>query len=320
MLSPFRSRKQQQEIEEQDLECDVNIDRVIEKLVNAKVQKKKYFSADITEAEIKAVCKSARKLFLQESCLLRVKAPVRIVGDIHGQYRDLLRIFEYNGFPPASDYLFLGDYVDRGPCGLEVIMLLLCYKIKYPRNFNMIRGNHECASICRLYGFYDEAKKRYNVRIWKLFTDVFNCLPFAAIVGEKIFCVHGGLSPELKDLSQIENIRRPTEVPDYGLMCDFVWSDPSHECLEWADSDRGVSYIFGAKVVDEFVKKFGFELVVRAHQVVQKGYEFFAKRQLVTIFSAPNYCGEFDNAGAVLAVDENLLCSFQVLQANDIKK
>ena len=246
--------------------------------------------------------------------MLRLNSPLKIVGDIHGQYEDLLRIFQYNGYPPESDYLFLGDYVDRGPCGFEVMLLLLCYKLKYPGKFFMIRGNHECSSISRIYGFHDEIKQKYNAKMFRTFTEVFNCLPFAAIVGNKIFCIHGGLSPELRSMTQIESIRRPCEIPDYGMLCDFLWADPSNEVVTWAESDRGVSYIFGKKVVERFMEKHDMDLVVRAHQVVAKGYEFFAKRRLVTVFSAPNYMNEFDNSGAVLAVDEDLLCSFQVLQ------
>ena len=122
------------------------------------------------------------------------------IGDVHGQYYDLLRIFEYGGFPPEANYLFLGDYIDRGKQSIETICLLLCYKIKFPENFFMLRGNHECAQINRIYGFYDECKRRYSIRLWRVFSDVFNCLPVAALVDEKIFCMHGGLSPELKNL------------------------------------------------------------------------------------------------------------------------
>ena len=136
----------------------------------------------------------------------------QICGDIHGQYYDLLRLFEYGGFPPEANYLFLGDYVDRGKQSLETICLLLAYKIKYPENFFILRGNHECASINRIYGFYDECKRRYNIRLWKTFTDCFNCLPIAAIIDEKIFTMHGGLSPDLNSMEQIRRVMRPTDV------------------------------------------------------------------------------------------------------------
>ena len=244
---------------------------------------------------------------------------MKICGDVHGQSSDLLRLFEYGGFPPEANYLFLGDYVDRGKQGLEVICLLLAYKVKYPENFFLLRGNHECNSISRIYGFYDECKRRYNIKLWRVFCDVFNCLPFAAIVDEKIFCIHGGPSPELKDSQQIVQIKRPTDIPDMGMLCDFLWSDPDADIQGWGENDRGVSYTYGTDVVGDFLHKFDFDLVVRAHQVVENGYEFFGKRQLVTVFSAPNYCGEFDNAGAMMTVDENLMCSFQILKPAERK-
>ncbi|KAG4997620.1 hypothetical protein JHK82_028384 [Glycine max] len=239
--------------------------------------------------------------------------------DVHGQYSDLLRLFEYGGLPPEANYLFLGDYVDRGKQSLETICLLLAYKIKYPENFFLLRGNHECASINRIYGFYDECKRRFNVRLWKTFTECFNCLPVAALIDEKILCMHGGLSPDILNLDQIRNLQRPTDVPDTGLLCDLLWSDPSKEVQGWGMNDRGVSYTFGADKVSEFLQKHDLDLICRAHQVVEDGYEFFANRQLVTIFSAPNYCGEFDNAGAMMSVDETLMCSFQILKPADKK-
>jgi serine/threonine-protein phosphatase PP1 catalytic subunit len=235
-------------------------------------------------------------------------------GDLHGQYFDLLRLFEYGGFPPESNYLFLGDYVDRGKQSLETICLLLAYKIKYPENFFLLRGNHECASINRIYGFYDECKRRYSIKLWKTFTDCFNCLPVSAVVDEKIICMHGGLSPDLQRLDQISRIMRPTDVPDQGLLCDLLWSDPDKEVTGWGENDRGVSYTFGSDIVSKFLDEHDLDLVCRAHQVVEDGYEFFAKRQLVTVFSAPNYCGEFDNAGAMMSVDDTLMCSFQILK------
>ncbi|KAH8028051.1 hypothetical protein HPB51_012637 [Rhipicephalus microplus] len=263
-------------------------------------------TVQLTEAEVRGLCLKSREIFLSQPILLELEAPLKICGDIHGQYTDLLRLFEYGGFPPEANYLFLGDYVDRGKQSLETICLLLAYKIKYPENFFLLRGNHECASINRIYGFYDECKRRYNIKLWKTFTDCFNCLPIAAIIDEKIFCCHG------------------------GLLCDLLWSDPDKDVQGWGENDRGVSFTFGADVVSKFLNRHDLDLICRAHQwaavsclfipqVVEDGYEFFAKRQLVTLFSAPNYCGEFDNAGGMMSVDETLMCSFQILKPSEKK-
>lgn len=182
--------------------------------------------ASLTETEIKLLCQRARPILLAQPMLLELEAPLKICGDVHGQFTDLLRLFEYGGFPPESNYLFLGDYVDRGKQSLETICLLLSYKIQYPENFFILRGNHEAAGINRIYGFYDECKRRYSIKLWKIFSDTFNCLPVAGLVDEKILCMHGGLSPELTNLQQIADLQRPCDVPDVGLMCDLLWSDP----------------------------------------------------------------------------------------------
>ena len=182
--------------------------------------------ASLGENEIKVLCQRVRPILLEQPMLLELEAPLKICGDVHGQFTDLLRLLEYGGFPPASNYLFLGDYVDRGKQSLETICLLLAYKIQYPENFFILRGNHESAGINRIYGFYDECKRRYSIKLWKIFSDVFNCLPVCALVDEKILCMHGGLSPELKSLQQIADLQRPCDVPDVGLMCDLLWSDP----------------------------------------------------------------------------------------------
>lgn len=272
------------------------------------------------EGQLKALCNTAREVFLSQSSLLELEAPVTLCGDIHGQYHDLLRMFEYGGFPPESNYLFLGDYVDRGKQSLETITLLFAYKVKYPENFFLLRGNHESASISRIYGFYDECKRRYDIKIWKKFCDVFNSLPVCGLIDEKIMCMHGGLSPEISHMDQIRRLVRPTDVPDTGIICDLLWADPDKDITGWAESDRGISYIFGSDVVTSFLKKMDMDLICRAHQVVEDGYEFFAKRQLITLFSAPNYCGEFDNAGAMMSIDETLMCSFKVLKPVKGKK
>lgn len=275
-----------------------DLDDMIKRLVDAGYAGKVTKTVCLKNAEITAICNAARELFLSQPALLELSTPCKIVGDVHGQYTDLIRMFEMCGFPPNSNFLFLGDYVDRGKQSLETILLLLCYKLRFPENFFLLRGNHECANVTRVYGFYDECKRRCNVKIWKTFVDTFNTLPIAAIVAGKIFCVHGGLSPSLSHMDDIRNIARPTDVPDYGLLNDLLWSDPADMEADWEANERGVSYCFGKKVIMEFLQKHDFDLVCRAHMVVEDGYEFFNERILVTVFSAPNVrnsayrCGE----------------------------
>lgn len=319
-----------------------DVDDIIEQLLKVRGSKPGK-EVNLPENIIKELISRVQKILMSQPMLLRLEAPIKIcgilnrticfwsillifrLGDIHGQYFDLLRLFEYGGFPPESKYLFLGyvstrfwndwprDYVDRGKQSIETICLLFAYKVKYPDNFFILRGNHETDSINRLYGFYDECKRRYSVKLWKIFSDCFNCLPVSALISDRILCMHGGLSPSLQSVDDISSIERPCVVPEEGLLCDILWSDPDRNLDQgWAMNDRGVSFTFSETVVEQFLENLELDLICRAHQVVEDGYDFFADRGLVTIFSAPNYCGEFDNCGAIMSVDETLLCSFQV--------
>lgn len=290
-----------------------NVDNVIERLL-AVCGPGRQKDVNLSDVEIRCLCVTSKEIFLSEPMVLEITAPLNICGDIHGQFCDLVRIFSKGGYPPQRKYLFLGDYVDRGKQSIETICLLLAYKIKYPTNFFLLRGNHECATLNRIYGFYDDCARKYNIRIWKIFTDCFNCLPVAAIIEAKIFCCHGGLSPDLHSIDDIRQIQRPVDVPDYGLLCDLLWSDPSKHITGWGKNDRGLSFVFGEAVVKEFLRKYDFDLLVRAHQVIEDGYEFLFNQSLVTIFSAPRYCAQFDNAGAVMLVDSQLKCTFFILE------
>lgn len=297
----------------------VDIDKVLDMLVKLKNRPPAGQSCYLPIDTVGAICDRALHIFSEQDMLLDLEAPLNLCGDIHGQFHDLLRIFENGGYPPSSNYLFLGDYVDRGKKSLETVCLLFAYKIKYPENFFLLRGNHESPSICRIYGFYDECKQRYNVKLWKTFCDVFNHMPACATIDDRVICMHGGLSQQMLDPSarvrdMVMAIERPADIPDQGFLCDLLWSDPHPDVQGWGPNDRGVSVSFGPDVVRQFLQKEDMDLVVRAHQVVEDGYEFFGERQLVTIFSAPNYCGEFDNAASVLTIDEHLVCSFQVLR------
>jgi len=302
------------------MSSNINVDVLIEKLLSVRGNKPGK-QVDLKEEEIKFLIDKSLPIIKEQKMLVELEAPLHVCGDIHGQYYDLLRIFEHCGYPGEYNYLFLGDYVDRGKQSLETVCLLLCYKIKFPDKVTLLRGNHESSVTNRIYGFYDECKRRYNVRIWRSFTDLFNYLPVAAIIDEKILCMHGGLSPELKNLQNIQDITRPTDIPDTGLLCDLLWSDPDKDVVEYDENDRGVSVIFGEKIVQDFNKKNDLDLIIRAHQVVDDGYEFFAQRQLITIFSAPNYCGEFDNSAGIMIIDESLTCSLKVLRpVENLKK
>lgn len=298
----------------------IDIENILERLLSVRGSKPGK-TVDLKEEEIKYLIDKSMIIFKEQKMLIELEAPLRVCGDIHGQYYDLLRIFEHCGFPGEFNYLFLGDYVDRGKQSLETICLLLAYKIKFPSKVHLLRGNHESSVTNRIYGFYDECKRRYNVRLWRNFTELFNYLPVAALIDEKILCMHGGLSPDLRNFSSISEISRPTEIPDSGLLCDLLWSDPDKEVLDFDENDRGVSVVFGEKIVQEFNRKNDLDLIIRAHQVVDDGYEFFAQRQLITIFSAPNYCGEFDNSAGIMIIDDALTCSLKVLRpVENLKK
>lgn len=268
----------------------------------------------LTESFIRTVLRRVRPVLMSQPMLVRVAAPVNVCGDLHGQITDLVEILKAGGLPPTSRYLFLGDYVDRGKYGSEVITVLLGFKALFPDRVYLLRGNHEADNVCRIYGFFDEVKRRFSVKLFKEFTDVFNCLPISALIEDIALCMHGGLSPELRDVRQIEQIPRPLVVPDEGLACDILWSDPEAGSSGWQPSERGVSFTFGEDVAARVCKSLDIDIVLRAHQVVDEGYSFFAGRRVVTIFSASNYCGEFTNSGAMMIMDEACRCSFQIFK------
>ncbi|CAB3404868.1 unnamed protein product [Caenorhabditis bovis] len=292
-----------------------NIPSFIDRLLSVNDTANPSLTHCINEAEIDDVIQMCTSIVLEQATMIEIQAPVAVCGDIHGQYIDLLRIFNRCTFPPDQNYLFLGDYVDRGRQQIEVICLLMGYKIRYRNTFFILRGNHECASINRTYGFYEECKRRYSVGLYNSFQDLFNSLPLCGMIGGRIFCMHGGLSPQLDSWSQLNAIKRPFDPPNKSIAMDLLWSDPEVGLSGWGKNTRGVSYVFGSDVVKDFCDRMNVDLIARGHQVVQDGYEFFASRRLVTVFSAPRYCNEFDNNGAVMIVDENLTISFEILKA-----
>ena len=275
----------------------------------------------IREGECDYIIDKAYDILKNEDSMLKISAPLYICGDIHGQYYDLLRVFDILKYPPKSKFLFLGDYVDRGKQSLECLLLLLCLKIRYPSKIFLLRGNHESEALNKIYGFYDECKRRISIKCFKKITNLFNVLPITALIDENILCMHGGLSKDLTKIEQLNKIVRPTEIPDEGLLCDLVWSDPSDELSDnFGENERNVSVTFSKNVVEEFTKNNDLDLICRAHQVVEEGFQFFAGMKLVTVFTAPNYMGEFDNNGGILEVGEDLLCKIHVLKPNIERK
>ena len=261
----------------------------------------------LPEKDLKELCEKAKEIFIEESNVQNVSAPVIICGDIHGQIYDLLELFKKGGDIPNSRYIFMGDYVDRGYNGVEVLELLLALKIKYPEHITLLRGNHESRQICFAYGFYEEITRKYgNANAWEYFTDLFDYLPLAALVEGKIFCVHGGLSPYISTIDQIRLINRKMEIPREGVFCDLMWSDPD-DIETWIISCRGAGWIYGWKVVDEFTHINNLELICRAHQLVMEGFKYwFEKKNLCTVWSAPNYCYRCGNKASILKISSDL--------------
>ncbi|KAL3090437.1 hypothetical protein niasHT_028394 [Heterodera trifolii] len=284
-----------------------SVDAIISKVNRASPHR---FTDEISDDEIRQLCNTATDVFRMQPTLVRIHPPAVIVGDIHGQFTDLQRIFNTHGSPPEQQYVFLGDYVDRGPQSLETIILLFCYKVKYPSNFMLLRGNHECANINRVYGFYEEIDRRYPRpgarRLFDLFNQVFAWMPYVGLVGEKILCMHGGISDQIRSLDQLSHLNRPQiDPPLRTLEIDLLWADPARGVRGVIPNTRGAGIAFGEDVVERVCNMLCLDYIIRAHQVVMDGVEYFAGRRLITLFSAPRYTGR-NNTGATLTIAPDL--------------
>jgi len=261
----------------------------------------------LAENELRQLCEKATDILIEESNVQPVQAPVNVCGDIHGQFYDVLELFKTGGPIPEKNYIFIGDFVDRGYNSVETFQLLICLKLKYPGCITLLRGNHESRMISQQYGFYEEIMKKYgNANVWKYCTDLFDYLPISALIEGTILCVHGGISPSLKTIDQMRTIDRKIEIPHEGPFTDLMWSDPNDNIDTWALNDRGAGYFFGAKVAKQFNHMNGLEIIARAHQLVQEGYNYKFDKNLVTIWSAPNYCYRCGNVASILELDEKL--------------
>jgi len=274
------------------------------------------------------ICADVTATLKEEKSLLEISIEqdehLVIVGDVHGQLHDMTHhVLNQQYEKPAGSqdrkFLFLGDYVDRGPQGVEIILLLFALKIEYPNLVYLLRGNHEESQTSRIYGFLFEVRNKYNdLAVWAKFNEVFCYLPLAAVVsvpGHRLFAVHGGLSPTLSEVAKIADISRE----DYGGMLDstdsdivdgLLWSDPSENVVRFSRNERGCGYLFGAAAANDFCEINNLDFICRAHQMTMQGYSWMHGNKVLTVFSAPNYCGVTNNLAAILIINHDWELNF----------
>ena len=260
-------------------------------------------------------------IFEKEKNILQLDGSFIVVGDIHGNVDDLIRIFEMRGYPPETNYLFLGDYVDRGEHSIEVLLLLYSFKFLFPNNFFMIRGNHENAQVSTFYGFRAECSKKYSQKIFYRFNESFNYLSFAAIMNSKIFCVHGGISPDTMNLKEFNKIEKPIDNDASKAITGLVWSDPLKTARGFMKSDRGVGFFFNEKKLRVFLRRNNLESILRSHEACDNGIEYPLKN-CVTIFSNTDYC-DMNNEAAIAFCTKDAktqYIKFKPLTQNEKKK
>jgi protein phosphatase len=294
------------------------LDEIVFQILLSRMTGKKPYRRPIKEETVLQLCEDARQILTKERVMLKLNADIAVVGDIHGNVDDLIRTFERLRYPPAMRYLFLGDYIDRGPYGTEVLILLLALKCKFPEHIYLLRGNHECAALSRFYGFSDEIVGKYSETVYRATIVLFRELPLAAVVGERVFCVHGGLSPSLRRLSEFETLAKPLDFADKGLFQDMVWSDPRSTVRGFVPSTRNCGMHFGPEATRAFLDQNDLDLVIRSHEMCMEGISWpfandeTAGEKCLTVFSNTNYC-DMGNTGAILHISTDLIVNVEVL-------
>ncbi|KAI8623829.1 serine/threonine-protein phosphatase 2B catalytic subunit [Xylariaceae sp. FL1651] len=279
-----------------------------------------YREGRLTDEQALWIIKTGTELLRQEPNLLEMDAPITVCGDVHGQYYDLMKLFEVGGDPAETRYLFLGDYVDRGYFSIECVLYLWSLKIHYPKTLWLLRGNHECRHLTDYFTFKLECKHKYSEAIYEACMESFCSLPLAAVMNKQFLCIHGGLSPELHTLDDLRNIDRFREPPTQGLMCDILWADPLEDFGQEKTNEyfmhnhvRGCSYFFSYHAACNFLEKNNLLSIIRAHEAQDAGYRMYRKTRttgfpsVMTIFSAPNYLDVYNNKAAVLKYENNVM-------------
>jgi serine/threonine-protein phosphatase 2B catalytic subunit len=275
---------------------------------------REHFKAEgrLTIEDVLLLCQRAREVFEREPNVIQAPKDAKVVGDIHGQFYDLMTIFERMGMPTTrgNTFVFLGDYVDRGSFGTECAFLLLALKLTYPVETVLLRGNHETRKMTQHHNFRLECIYKYDLEVWDAIMKTFDALPVAAVVNGKFLCVHGGIGPNFS-LKSLGAEHRFNEPPRSGMLCDVIWSDPQKKPQKDAyekNKARGCSFIFSFEAAHEFLQKEKLLSVVRGHEVQKEGYLLHDTNpvtqmpSVVTLFSAPNYCGTYKNFGAAMTI------------------
>ena len=272
-------------------------------LNNKKTYKEKYIDKIYL---LQMLSKVKHILNEKKEALININIPedknITIVGDIHGQFYDLLHIFEINGYPSEDNlYLFNGDFEDRGVFGLECLITLISFKILYPDYFFLSRGNHEDKELNERYGFKNEIIDKYKDKIiFDCFTEFYKFLPLGHILNKEIMIIHGGLfSEDGISLDKLKKINRFQDIPRSGLMCELLWSDPKED-NGVSTSIRGAGSSFGPNITDKFLKENKLKLLIRSHEVRMEGYQIEPGGKVITVFSSPNYCDQMGNKGGLI--------------------
>ncbi|PCH41912.1 Metallo-dependent phosphatase [Wolfiporia cocos MD-104 SS10] len=283
-----------------------------------------YREGRLTERQALHILEHATRVLSEEPNVLHVAGPVTVCGDIHGQYYDLMKIFDVGGTLAENNYLFLGDYVDRGYFSIECLLYLYALKIRYPTRVFLLRGNHECRHLTEYFTFKRECLHKYTATVYEACIKSFQALPVAALIDGKFFCVHGGISPELIHLEDIVNLNRFMEPASHGLLCDLLWADPmpnfGHEQEPTPERPHGVpvgqtfetnhargcSFYFTYEAACQFLERNSLLGIIRGHEAQDAGYTMYRKTptkkfpSVITVFSAPNYLDAYRNRAAVI--------------------